>query len=253
MAVFDDVALVYDETIDWESRLNTEMPFLLSTLGDPTGKRVLDIACGTGRHSIELAARGAVVTGIDVSTSMLERARELAAKKSVKCQFMEMDMSNLGDTEMGEFDLVLCLGNSLALSGSFKAVQSLLETIHSRLSKEGVLVAQVLNFEEIRKTGFRFFPVKHNQTAIGNTVVFFRFFDHCVTQGISDLVITTFLQEDSDWHMLSSVQPVLNLNEQSMNEALAGAGFNKVEAFSGYEGTPFNAKNDRNLVIRAHK
>lgn len=253
MATFDDVALVYDETIDWGSRLGRELPFLLSTIGNPTGKRVLDIACGTGRHSIELAARGAVVTAIDVSQSMLERARELAMEKGVQCQFTQMDMTDLGETAMGEFDLVLCLGNTLALSKSFEALQQLLETILSRLSEEGSLVAQVLNFEVILQTGFRFLPLKHSQTPNGTNAVFFRFFDHYVAEETSDLFITTFLKGESDWHMLSSVQPVLNLKEELVTQALVRAGFSRAEIFAGYDETPFNAKNDRNLVIRAHK
>jgi len=47
---FDDVALVYDDAINWEARLAREMPFLLAAVGDLKGKTVLDIACGTGRH-----------------------------------------------------------------------------------------------------------------------------------------------------------------------------------------------------------
>jgi hypothetical protein len=164
-----------------------------------------------------------------------------------------MDMTALGDTAMAEFNLVLCLGNTLALSKSISTFQKLLEDVFSKLSKDGILVAQVLNFEEILHTGFRFFPVKYSQTPSGKKTAFFRFFDHCVDQETSDLIITSFVQEGLCWRMLSSVQSVLRLTEELVKVALAEAGFNKAELFAGYDGAPFNAKNDRNLVIKAHR
>jgi 2-polyprenyl-3-methyl-5-hydroxy-6-metoxy-1,4-benzoquinol methylase len=119
MSSFDDVALAYDEAIDWDRRLAREIPFIVSRLGKPEGKRVLDLACGTGRHSATLALQGAEVVGIDNSESMLSRAKEHASSIGVTPKFIRGDMSEFDSLTTDQFDLVICLGNSLALLDSF--------------------------------------------------------------------------------------------------------------------------------------
>lgn len=61
-----------------------EEPVTRGFLGDVAGSEVLDLACGTGRHALPLALRGARVTGVDASTGMLERAREADVNGAVR-------------------------------------------------------------------------------------------------------------------------------------------------------------------------
>jgi SAM-dependent methyltransferase len=71
------------------------------------GTRVLDVGCGVGRWSRLLAARGAVVTGIDLSPTMIAQAQQRARAQGVaeRCRFQVQDLSRL---DVGEqFDLVL--------------------------------------------------------------------------------------------------------------------------------------------------
>ena len=84
MTSFDNLALVYDNTIDWTARLNRELPFLLSLLNDPKQSRVLDVACGSGHHSIALGEKGAEVIGFDSSEAMISAARKYNDEKHIK-------------------------------------------------------------------------------------------------------------------------------------------------------------------------
>jgi SAM-dependent methyltransferase len=72
-----------------------------------TGARVLDVGCGVGRWSRLLAARGAFVTGVDLSPTMIAEAERRAAADGVadRCRFQVQDLSNLNVGE--RFDLVL--------------------------------------------------------------------------------------------------------------------------------------------------
>jgi len=76
-------------------------------LAVPPGARVLDIGCGVGRWSRPLAARGARVTGIDLSPTMIEEAMRRARANGVaeRCRFLVQDCAKL-DVE-GPFDLIL--------------------------------------------------------------------------------------------------------------------------------------------------
>ena len=116
MTVFDELALAYDNTIDWTSRLEREIPFILANPFNEKKKSVLDIACGSGRHAVELAKRGFVVSAFDSSQSMIDVARKHAQDSGVDVDFCVSDMLELSTAYSDKFDLVVCLGNSLALS-----------------------------------------------------------------------------------------------------------------------------------------
>ena len=73
----------------------SEVDFLVSTLDLKAGDSVLDLACGTGRHSVELAARGLDMTGIDFNPTVLDVARRTAGERSVSVHFLELDMREL--------------------------------------------------------------------------------------------------------------------------------------------------------------
>jgi len=92
----------YNRAIHLEQRLALEPWFRLSP-----GTRVLDVGCGVGRWSRLLAARGALVTGVDLSPTMIAQARQRAAADGVadRCRFQVQDLSNLSVGE--QFDLVL--------------------------------------------------------------------------------------------------------------------------------------------------
>jgi cyclopropane fatty-acyl-phospholipid synthase-like methyltransferase len=72
---FDAHAPIYEENLFTKNTIR-EVEFLLEELRLPPGGAVLDVGCGTGRHAIELAKRGYVVTGLDLSSQMLSRAAE---------------------------------------------------------------------------------------------------------------------------------------------------------------------------------
>lgn len=70
------------------------------------GSRVLDLACGVGRHSLAAAAMGAEVTGVDRDPARLEQAREAARAQNLAVNWLQWDLS--GDPPpLGTFDVLL--------------------------------------------------------------------------------------------------------------------------------------------------
>ncbi|HNX90231.1 MAG TPA: class I SAM-dependent methyltransferase [Candidatus Omnitrophota bacterium] len=84
-----------------------ECDFLEKEIGNDKSLKILDIGCGTGRHSIELTRRGYRVTGVDLSESQLKRAKEKAKELDLNICFQEQDARNLPFE--GEFDLAIML------------------------------------------------------------------------------------------------------------------------------------------------
>jgi cyclopropane fatty-acyl-phospholipid synthase-like methyltransferase len=94
-----------------------EAEFLLAVLALEAGQTVLDIGCGTGRHAVELARRGLVITGLDISAGMLREARAAARRAGVELELVQDDATTF---DLGRvFDAAVCLcEGSLGLLGA---------------------------------------------------------------------------------------------------------------------------------------
>ncbi len=84
-----------------------EVDFLADLLRLPDGARILDVGCGTGRHSLEFARRGFHPVGIDISSGLIDVAREIAATEHLDAAFHVGDARALDFA--GEFDAAICL------------------------------------------------------------------------------------------------------------------------------------------------
>ena len=103
---FDKHAPEYMDNI-FTKNTDAEVDFLVEELGLEKGDSVLDIGCGTGRHSLELARRGFNVTGIDISEKMLDRASEIAEKENLEIEFIK---GNAVDFKLKKrYDSAVCL------------------------------------------------------------------------------------------------------------------------------------------------
>lgn len=88
----------YSRTYDNESFTQGtagECSFIAQELNHNKSLKILDVGCGTGRHSIVLTKKGYPVTGVDLSESQLALAREKADKEDLKISFLKHDARNL--------------------------------------------------------------------------------------------------------------------------------------------------------------
>lgn len=90
-------------THNWEQ----EVDFLLQELDLPQGSRILDVGCGTGRHSVELAQRGYHVSGLDFSKGMLAEAQKRAQAAGVEVEWIHADATNF--TTDQSYDGAICM------------------------------------------------------------------------------------------------------------------------------------------------
>src|SRR5262249_17294446 len=124
---YDRWALVYDHDANPLPAL--EEPHVGDAVGDVHGLNVLDLGCGTGRHSAWLVAGGACVTGIDFSEGMLAAARRRTAGANVR--FLVHDLHQPLPLPSGTFDLVvsgLVLEHLSDLAGFFGEVRRVLRS-----------------------------------------------------------------------------------------------------------------------------
>jgi SAM-dependent methyltransferase len=87
-----------------------ECDFIEREIGYDKSLTILDVGCGTGRHTIELTKRGYTVTGIDLSESQLARARDKAIRDQLTIDFRREDARQLPYENEFDVALMLCEG-----------------------------------------------------------------------------------------------------------------------------------------------
>jgi len=125
-----------------EAQIKTEVTFIEDSLGVQKGGVVLDLACGSGRHAVEMAVRGYNVVGYDLSLAMLARAADEAHDRKQKLNFLHGDMRDMGFEEM--FDGIYCWSTSFGYFDDEKN-QLVAQRIHRALRTGGMLLLDVAN------------------------------------------------------------------------------------------------------------
>jgi SAM-dependent methyltransferase len=121
-----------------------EVAFIVDVLRLPAGSAILDLYCGYGRHAIELAKRGFLVTGVDANEAFLAIAGQKAAEEKANVAFQHLDMRELNYN--GEFDAVI---NMFAAFGYFSDDENaaVLGKISAALRPGGHFLIDLLNRE----------------------------------------------------------------------------------------------------------
>ena len=108
-ALFENYGQKYDSE-NFAQGTSGECNFIEKEINYDKSLRILDIGCGTGRHSIELAKRGYHLTGVDLSESMLHRARQKAIEAKVIVDFRQGDARSLPFDDEFDLAIMLCEG-----------------------------------------------------------------------------------------------------------------------------------------------
>lgn len=132
----------------WRTNTKVEVDQILRQMKLKSGARLLDLACGQGRHAIEFSKRGFQVVGLDFSPLLLSEAMKSAQRlpKSKRPTFVEGDMRNLRRLFPADrFDAVINLWNAWGYFSRRSDDQRTLQGIRHVLPRGGQLVINTLN------------------------------------------------------------------------------------------------------------
>lgn len=146
-AFYDRHAPFYDRGAFTKHTI-AEVDFLVAVLALEPGARILDLGCGTGRHSIELSRRGFRMTGVDLSSRMLQQAMAKANEAGVEVDWRHADATSYVATE--PFDAALCLCGSAFTMPDLEADplahdRAILANVHRSLQPGGPFVLTTPN------------------------------------------------------------------------------------------------------------
>ena len=186
--LFENYAKTYDKE-SFTQGTSGEWDFLEQELNHNKLLKILDVGCGTGRHSIELTKRGYSVTGIDFSESQLASAREKAAKENLKIDFQKHNARNLPFNKEFDFAIMLCEGG-FPLMETDDMNFEILKSVTKSLKEKSKFIFTTLNglfplFNSIEKFCAAV-AMDDNATYHNNTFDLMTFRDHNTTKFVDD-------------------------------------------------------------------
>jgi SAM-dependent methyltransferase len=241
----------YRKLIAWPKRLEREWTFLATPFGSLPSRRLLDLGCGTGEHARYFAEKGFEVVGVDVSDTMLARAREEGVPAGV--QFLLGDLIHVESVVTGAFGGAVCLGNTLAHVMDQEALTQLFRGVRAVLLPGAPLVIQVLNYERLVHSGQRCLPLTFIEDEDGEAI-FLRVMTHHDDGSVTFTPSLLRYRKDGDPALeviTSHNVPLRGWKRAEMEAALHAAGFGARELFGTMAHVPYADHDSTDLVVVA--
>lgn len=150
----EDFVDKWDDLINWEVRGKGEGDFFIQELKRRGKQKVLDVAAGTGYHSIKLLESGFTVTSADGNPNMLAKAHNNGLEKNLIIRTIQADWRWLNCDIHSKYDAIICLGNSFTHLFSENDRRKALAEFYSALRHDGVLILDQRNYSTILDKGF---------------------------------------------------------------------------------------------------
>ncbi|MGM0584665.1 MAG: methyltransferase domain-containing protein [Pseudomonadota bacterium] len=157
----------WDELIDWKARAESEGQFFIDVLRARGKETVLDVAAGTGFHSVRLTEAGFNVTTADGSAAMLAKAFENGQSRGLILKTVQADWRWLNRDINGKYDAIICLGNSFTHLHEEKDRRRALAEFYAALKHDGILILDQRNYDAILDHGY---SSKHKYYYAGDKV-----------------------------------------------------------------------------------
>jgi 2-polyprenyl-3-methyl-5-hydroxy-6-metoxy-1,4-benzoquinol methylase len=141
--LFKDYAQQYDKEEFTKGTLG-EVDFIENEIGFDKSFKILDIGCGTGRHTIELAKRGYLAKGIDLSIDQLDKAKQKASAAGILVEFEQKDARDFSYPNQFNLAIMICEG-AFSLMETDEMNYLILQNAFNSITSGGKLVFTTLN------------------------------------------------------------------------------------------------------------
>jgi ubiquinone/menaquinone biosynthesis C-methylase UbiE len=237
-----------------DSRTKNETDFLLTNSGIEKSDRILDLACGHGRHSIELFSRGyRNITGLDYSQTFIDKALIDATDVGAEIDFQEADMKQMNYDS--EFDVVVTIYTTLGYFDD-ETNRDVLRRIYKSLKPGGKFWMDNIRAESVA-TRFKTDGVIDGESGLPTITREVDMSGHMTSE------IETY---DSHKQLMHSHRQWTDkgdqkeydfwlrvYTEEQWAEMLQKAGFKILKKWSDYDGIPFDTKESHGFVLLAKK
>jgi glycine/sarcosine N-methyltransferase len=231
-------ARTYDKFVKRTSLLP---PGLLDLIKAKSAHDILEFASGTGTVAVGLALEGFNVLGVDYSLDMLKTARRKAREYKTDVKFITADISKIRLEK--QYDLLLCLGNTIPHFTTTKSLQLMLGNVKRHLKYGGYLIFQQLNYDRMLKEKPGTFAID-----TGSDLVRIKQFRQ--RKSLVDFYVTV-IDSSKIPPDISSIKTTLKpWTRSELSNALRKTGFGSISAYGNYGRERFSLKS-KDLIIVA--
>lgn len=222
----------WDELIDWKKRAESEGSFFIDQLKARGVKSVLDVATGTGFHSVRLLEEGFETVSADGSPQMLAKAfsNGLAYGGHI-LRVVNADWRYLNRDVHGQYDAIICLGNSFTHLFSERDRRKALAEFYAMLKHDGVLIIDQRNYDSILDNGY---STKHTYYYCGEEVTAE---PEYVDDGLARFKYT--FPDKSEYYL--NMYP---LRKNYMRRLLREVGFQRIDTYGDFQETYSDSEPD---------
>ncbi len=214
---------------------------LFKNIGLQKGARVLDLACGNGRHSALFAKKGFNTLGIDLAPKMIRQARKTYRAPNLK--FELGDMRRIG--HRGEFDLVVNLFSSFGYFDKRSENVKVIKSVSASLKKGGYFYFDFLNSHYLEKNLKPFSFQKRGD----ETIIQLRY----IRNKVSIKTILIFKDGRSKGSFRRFEERVRLFDAEDFNVIFKKYGLRILKRFGNYSGEQFKKTKSERLIILAQK
>ncbi len=237
---WDVVAPIMFSRKRW-STAKEEVTSLLSLIKQKEPCRLLDQACGPGRHALEFARRGFDVTGVDRTAQYIDEAKKRASSENLEAQFNCEDMRTFKRPKA--YDLIVNLFTSFGYFEDPADDRSALEMVHHSLSDNGTFVLDLAGKEILA----RVYKERDWSREDDGTLLIV---ERELRENWSWIVNRWFIVKDGQTHEYTFSHRLYSAAE--LTSLLREVGFMKVQVHGSLKGGPYDHRANR-LVIVAKK
>jgi SAM-dependent methyltransferase len=220
------------KNMSWTENTEKEVGFLIRAMGLSGGERILDLACGFGRHSLAFAERGYDVTGVDITPEFIEDARKTAKARRLHADFICADIRDVDFR--GEFDVVLNLADgAVGYLENDEENLKIFDVISRALRPGGKHFMDICSREHAEKC----FPAKAWEIGAKSLSLADFGWDETTKRMLYGEAVIPF-GELAQPPVLTDPRPGVRLyNKEELRDILAERGMSVLQTFSDYDGS----------------
>ncbi|HCY77921.1 MAG TPA: hypothetical protein DHV28_18600 [Ignavibacteriales bacterium] len=222
-----------------ENDAENHIKLILDNVKIPDSSKILDMACGTGRHAIILARKDFRLTAVDLSENLLSIAELSAKDENLKINFIHSDIRNFETPE--RFNLVLNLFTSFGYFESDEENFSVLKKAYNLLDKEGFFVLDFFNSEYLINNLIEYSEEVINDVAIHQY------------RKIKDKRVVKKIVIAKDGNLNEYEESVRMFTRDELVNVLQNIGFDIYKTFGDFLGNNFDQKNSPRLILICKK
>jgi len=236
---FDDLYLRVYQPLEAPEQVRKEVDFIIKALDMPQGAKILDLCCGQGRHSLELARRGFEVVGVDLSEALLYAARERAESEGLNVTFLQCDMREIDFSD--EFNAIINMFTSFGYLESEAEDEKVLVKVAQALKSGGKFLLDVVNRDRLVRD---FQGREWHAADEGWLVLEERTFDH-----LSGRIETRWVCVARDGVRYERLSSIRLYTASELRTMLERAGLKVMELFGNYDGSPYSWDSQRLIIV----